>query len=252
MSEITFHQLGINLQFIFASIAFFCLLFFIAPYGKYFSNKWGVNLSKSHGWILMESPAIFLFALIFFSGRNSLQLTPIIFLCIWQIHYLNRGLIFPLRMPFSGKLMPFVIVAFGFIFNSLNAYINARWISHFGVYEISWVSEPKFLIGLLMIIAGFMGNFHSDRILRKLRKEHADEYRIPCGGLFRWFVAPNYLCEIIMWIGWAFATWSLAGLAFAIFTAANLIPRAWNYRSWYRKQFKNFPRDRKLLIPYVF
>ena len=252
MSEITIHQWSTSLEFLFASIAFFCLIFFVAPYGKYFNYNWGVNLSKSYGWILMESPAIFVFALIFFFGRNSLELGPLIFFCIWQVHYLNRGLIFPLRMRFSGKLMPFVIVVFGFVFNLLNAYINARWISHLGVYESSWISEPIFLLGLLLIIAGFTGNFHSDRILRKLRKQNAHEYHIPYGGLFRWFVAPNYWCEIIMWFGWALATWSLAGLAFAVFTAATLVPRAWNYRVWYRKQFKNFPRDRKVLIPYVF
>ncbi len=36
----------------------------------------------------------------------------------------------------------------------------------------------------------------------------------------------NYLGEMLEWAGWALATWSLAGSAFALFTLANLLPRA--------------------------
>ena len=68
-------------------------------------------------------------------------------------------------------------------------------------------------------------------------------------GMFRVIRHPNYLGEIIEWIGWAIATWSLAGLAFAVWTAANLVPRARSHHQWYRESFADYPPDRKALVP---
>jgi len=54
------------------------------------------------------------------------------------------------------------------------------------------------------------------------------------------------------WIGWAILTWSLPGLAFAVFTIANLLPRAYKNHKWYKKQFPDYPEKRKAVIPYIF
>ena len=62
---------------------------------------------------------------------------------------------------------------------------------------------------------------------------------------------PNYLGEIIEWAGFAIATWSLPGLAFALMTAANLVPRAGANWLWYRRTFPEYPPERKALIPRV-
>ena len=58
--------------------------------------------------------------------------------------------------------------------------------------------------------------------------------------------------EILEWTGWAVATWSLGGLAFCVFTAANLIPRARSNHRWYRENFSDYPPNRRALIPEVF
>ena len=55
--------------------------------------------------------------------------------------------------------------------------------------------------------------------------------------------------EIIEWFGWAIATWSTAGLAFAVYSAANLVPRAFDHHAWYKKRFDDYPSNRKALIP---
>ena len=56
---------------------------------------------------------------------------------------------------------------------------------------------------------------------------------------------------MIEWIGWAILTWSLAGAAFAIYTIANLLPRALQHHRWYKSQFADYPADRKAIIPYL-
>ena len=63
--------------------------------------------------------------------------------------------------------------------------------------------------------------------------------------------SPNYLGEIIEWTGWAIATWSLAGTAFAVYTAANLASRAFANHRWYRDRFPDYPSDRRALVPFL-
>jgi len=76
-------------------------------------------------------------------------------------------------------------------------------------------------------------------------------YKIPHGGLFERVSCPNYLGEIIEWSGWALATWCLPGLSFAVWTFANLAPRARAHHRWYRAKFPEYPEERKALIPGV-
>jgi 3-oxo-5-alpha-steroid 4-dehydrogenase 1 len=147
--------------------------------------------------------------------------------------------------------MPIAVALLAIAFNTLNAYVNARWIGHLGVYPRAWLTDPRFIVGGMAFLAGWTGNVHSDAILRGLRTPGETGYRIPHGGLFRWVSAPNYLCEIVEWSGWALATWSAAGLAFAAYTAANLAPRAMRHHRWYRAHFAEYPPDRRALIPYL-
>jgi hypothetical protein len=57
---------------------------------------------------------------------------------------------------------------------------------------------------------------------------------------------------MIQWSGWAILTWSWAGLAFALFTICNLVPRAMANQRWYRETFPDYPPERKILVPGVF
>ena len=94
-------------------------------------------------------------------------------------------------------------------------------------------------------------NIHSDNILFSLRKKRKSGYKIPYGGLFKWISCPNYFGEIIEWVGWAIATWSLAGLSFAVWVIANLVPRSRSNHQWYIENFEKYPKDRKILIPKI-
>jgi len=95
-------------------------------------------------------------------------------------------------------------------------------------------------------------NIDSSRRLLQLKKANPNDYSIPRGGLFRLVSCPNYLGEIIEWLGWALLTWSPAGLAFAAWTMANLVPRARAHHRWYRERFPDYPARRKALVPGLF
>jgi steroid 5-alpha-reductase/3-oxo-5-alpha-steroid 4-dehydrogenase 1 len=88
-------------------------------------------------------------------------------------------------------------------------------------------------------------------MLFALRKPGETEYKIPRGWLYEYVSCPNYLGEMLEWCGWAIATWSLAGFGFAIYTIANIGPRAMANHHWYRENFPDYPQRRKAVIPYL-
>jgi len=132
----------------------------------------------------------------------------------------------------------------------VNVYLNGSYIAA-GSYPAAWLTDPRLLVGVALFLVGFVINRWADRVLRNLRAPGETGYKIPRGGLYELVACPNYFGELLEWVGWAVATWSLAGLSFAVFTAANLIPRAVANRRWYRERFPEYPASRRALIPYL-
>ncbi len=147
--------------------------------------------------------------------------------------------------------MPISIVGMAILFNCINATINARWISQLGDYPDSWLTSTAFLSGVGIFLIGWAINQHSDTVLFRLRGPGETGYKIPRGGLYRWVSCPNYLGEMLEWVGWAIAAWSVAGLAFAVFTIANLLPRAIANHRWYQDNFAEYPPRRRAVVPFL-
>ena len=146
-----------------------------------------------------------------------------------------------------------VWVSLAIVFNLANAYLNARWIYTLGpARPAAWLVDPRFLGGVAIFACGYWINHQSDRFLFTLRKPGDGGYRIPYGGLFRFVSCPNYFGEIVEWTGWALCTFSPAGLAFALASAANLVPRARAHHRWYRETFADYPPERKAIVPLMF
>lgn len=200
----------------------------------------------------MEIPTVIIYLVYYFIGDRRIEVIPLILLSIWMLHYCQRTFIFPLLIR-GKEPMPITIISMGIIFNGINTYLQARWINAFSPsYPENWVVNPLFIIGLIIFFCGFIINLHSDHIIRNLRKPGETEYKIPYGGMFRYVSCPNYFGEITEWTGWAIMTWSFPGLVFAVWTFANLAPRARSNHLWYIKTFPNYPNNRKALIPFIF
>ena len=253
MSEQQFFDVLLIAVFVMAILVFGALFLTAAPYGRHTRRGWGPQMNSTLGWVIMESPAVVVFALCFALGARVTDLMPLVFLVLWQVHYLHRTYVYPLRMRGSGKRMTVMVVALGFTFNAVNAYLNGRYIYTLGPgYSTGWLADPRFIVGVLLFLSGFGINLHSDGILRRLRGPGEVGYKLPRGGLFERVSCANYLGEVIEWCGWAVATWSVAGLAFAVWTAANLVPRALAHHRWYPTQFPDYPPQRKAIIPFLF
>ncbi len=246
------YDLGIAAMFVFAAVSFVTLFFVTAPYGRHGRKGWGPEIDARLGWALMESPSIWVFAWVYFQGEAAWQAAPLVLLSLWQLHYVQRTFVFPLLMR-PGAPQTLFTVASSFAFNVLNSVLNAVAISHDpSPYPPGWLASPSFVAGAAIFLAGFTINVRSDAILRGLRRHGETGYRIPNGGLFRWVTSPNYLGEILEWTGFALAAWSLPAVAFAVFTAANLVPRGVAHHRWYHEKFPGYPRERRAIIPWVF
>lgn len=237
--------------FLLGPLTMMVLLFVSAPYGRHNRSGWGPQIPVRLGWLLMEIPTIVVFAAVYLCGTQRMGLTSLVLAGLWYHHYVYRTFIFPHRLHTEGKSMPLLIGLIAFAVQSLNAGLQAWWLSELGDYPASWLLDPRFIIGAVVFVLGMRINRQSDNILLSLREPGSREYRIPHGGMFRYVSAPNYLGEIIEWIGWAIATWSLPGLAFALYTIANLLPRALTNHRWYQDKFPNYPPNRRALIPKI-
>lgn len=233
------------------AIVFTSLFFITAPYGRHARAGWGPMLSNRLCWIIMESPAAIAFFVVYVMGAHAREPAPLALCSLWLLHYCHRSFVFPFRLKSAQKPMPLTVAAMAIVFNIINAYLNARWISQLGNYPTSWLADPRFIAGAVAFFAGMVINIQSDNILFALRKPGESGYKIPIGGAYRFVSAPNYLGELIEWGAWAVATWSLAGLSFFVFTFANLVPRAIANHRWYKSTFAEYPKERRAVIPWI-
>ncbi|HWE31411.1 MAG TPA: DUF1295 domain-containing protein, partial [Polyangia bacterium] len=219
MNEATlFHDLLIAMLAL--SAATFVALFAIsAPYGRHTRAGWGPMVPSTIGWVLMEAPASLAFLIIYSCGEHRADAAPLALLALWQLHYVNRAFVYPFRRRGGDKPMPLAVAGLGFAYNLINAYLNARFLTHFARYPAGWLHDPRFVVGVALFVVGFAINQHADEVLRTLRAPGERGYKIPHGGLYRFVSAPNYFGELVEWSGFALAAWSPAALVFVVWTA---------------------------------
>lgn len=253
MSDITFEYFVAG--WIIAGLLIFPVVLKItAPYGRHTSSTWGALMDNRLGWIMMELPALLVFCGFFRLGSGEKPPVTYLFASLWMIHYINRTLIFPFRLRTKGKKMPVLIALMAIFFNLINGSINGYFLGSLADsanYPATFMTSPPFIIGIILFITGLVINWHADHVLIHLRKPGENRYVIPDKGLFRLVSCPNHFGEIVEWTGFAIMTWSLPGLAFAVWTIVNLLPRALQHHRWYKQTFDNYPAERKALFPYL-
>jgi very-long-chain enoyl-CoA reductase len=107
-----------------------------------------------------------------------------------------------------------------------------------------------FYVGILFFIVGIAVNFHHHKLLADLRKNSLD-YFIPKGGLFKYVVCPHYLFEMVTFLGIALLSRHLVAWIVLFFIIFYLTARAMRVLKWYHSKFKDFPKDRKAILPFV-
>ena len=241
---------------IIAVIVFIALYYVTAGYGVFYNKKWGFAIPNKIGWILMESPVFIAMILLCIFSERSTNIVCLIFLFLFEIHYFHRSFIFPFLI--RGKsVMPLSVILMGMVFNTLNAFMQGGWIFYVSpenMYEISWLTKPQFIIGTLIFFVGMIINIHSDYIIRHLRQPGDTRHYLPKKGMFKYVTSANYFGEFVEWLGFAILTWSLSGAVFAVWTFANLAPRAAKIYDNYKKEFGNELNTNKVkrILPFIY
>ncbi len=235
-----------------ALIVHMTMFFITAPFGRHTSEKWGISMNNKLAWIVMELPSLSIMVYFLFWGDNSFSSFAWILFACWILHYVNRTLIYPFRIRATPKKMPLVIVASALFFNVVNAGLNGYYLAELAPakqYDEKWLTSFPCWTGAILFFGGMMINWKSDSILIHLRQPGETGYKIPKGFLFKLVSSPNLLGEIIEWSGFALMAQNLPAVTFMVWTFSNLVPRAKNHHDWYRLNFPDYPRERKIVFP---
>ncbi len=256
MFEPSFYYSVVGVMIALAAVVFLGLQRITAGYGMMYTSKWGPAVNNRLGWVLMEAPSFIAMLLLWIFSPRAAEPALVVMASLFEIHYFQRSFIFPLLIRGKGR-MPLVIILMGVLFNVINAYMIGGWlfyVSPADAYPVAWLYSPLFILGTLIFIAGMIINIGSDRIIRNLRKPGDTRHYIPRGGMYRYVTSANYLGEFTEWLGFAILTWSLGGLAFAIWTFANLAPRARRIHERYISEFGSEYADlkRNYILPFIY
>lgn len=239
-----------------AVVVFISLHFVSAGYGMMYTRRWGPSVDNRLGWVMMEAPVFIAMCFLWSWSPRQWDIAPLVIFCLFQAHYFQRSFIFPLLIKGKSR-MPLSIILMGVLFNLINALMQGGWIFYLspeGMYSPEWLCSPQFIVGTIIFIAGMAINIHSDHIIRHLRRPGDTRHYIPRGGMFRYVSSANYFGEFVEWTGFAILTWSWAGAVFALWTFANLAPRARRINRRYAEEFGDeFTRlNLRAIIPFVY
>lgn len=240
-----------------AVVVFLCLLKVEAGYGVAYTKKWGPAVNNKLGWILMEAPVFFAMLWLWLSSDRRGDTVLVVMALLFLFHYFQRSFVFPFLI--KGKsVMPLSVILMGVTFNTLNAYMIGGWLFYVSPVDyyggVSWLMSPMFIVGCVIFFVGMAINWHSDYIIRHLRKPGDTGHYIPRGGMFRYVTSANYFGEFLEWCGFALLTFIAAGAVFALWTFANLAPRARKLHQRYEREFGDEYKklNRKYILPYIY
>ena len=98
MTEAQVHGALVRAVIAVAAVTFLFLQRVTAPCGRHYAGAgWGSHMPGRLGWIVLEAPAVAVFAGVCLDGKSAGQVVPLAFLAMRQVHYLNRTFVYPLR-----------------------------------------------------------------------------------------------------------------------------------------------------------
>ncbi|KAL9247924.1 hypothetical protein vseg_021301 [Gypsophila vaccaria] len=208
-----------------------------------------VNISSKVGMFIMYAPALLF-------GAASFALFPDeglrFFLVRWalSLHFLKRVLevLFVHRFGGSGVALDTAFTVSFSYFLSTATMIYTQHLSQ-GLPEPS--IDLKY-VGVGLFLLGIVGNFYHHFILSTLRSTGEKDYKIPKGGLFNLVICPHYFFEVLGFVGISCIAQTLYSVCYMTGAALYLMGRSYATRKWYLSKFEDFPKDVKMMIPFIF
>ncbi|WFD23075.1 very-long-chain enoyl-CoA reductase [Malassezia equina] len=175
------------------------------------------------------------------------------------VHFAKREFESLFVHRFSNATMP----AFNIVKNSGHYWLLSGVLLAGGVYSPSLgakavqgsIRDNLVYLGacVLLWIVAELGNLQSHIILMNLRPKGTRVRQIPRGALFELVSCPNYFFESLAWLSITLMTLSLSALIFLVVSTVQMALWAIKKHKNYRKEFaEQYPRQRKIMFPFVF
>lgn len=255
MSPVLFTYLLWVMSFL-AIVVFICLYFITAGYGQFRTKRWGYSIDNQVAWFLMEAPVFFVMLIIWCRAGFPFHLPELILLGLFLVHYFQRSFVFPSLMKGHSR-MPLSIMMMGVLFNVINGIMQGGGLFWFPIpaytQGASYLLRWNAIVGIIVFLFGMIVNWHSDYVIRHLRQPGDTRHYLPKAGFYRYVTSANYFGELVEWIGFAIAAANPAAWVFALWTGANLIPRAHAIHRKYHEEFGDEAvGTRRRIIPLVY
>lgn len=172
----------------------------------------------------------------------------------WTFHYAKRLLETIFVHRFSNATMPI-----------LNLFKNSAYYWGFAAYVAYYVNHPLYTapsdtqmyVGLGLFALCELGNFSIHWALRCLRPPGTKVRKIPyptlnpLTGLFNLVSCPNYTYEVGAWVGFTLMTQCIPAGLFCFAGAYQMTLWALGKHRNYKKEFKEYPKKRKAIFPFL-
>ncbi|CAH0562053.1 unnamed protein product [Brassicogethes aeneus] len=186
--------------------------------------------------------------------NTGLSTTALIALGCWSVHYSKRILETIFVHRFSHGTMPL-----------RNLFKNCSYYWGFAVYVAYHTNHPLFtpppvlfqILGVVIFAISEMGNLSIHILLRNLRPPGTTVRKIPVPNgnpltkLFDLVSCPNYTYEFGAWLGFTLLTSCVPAALFGIAGLFQMSIWALGKHRNYKKEFPNYPKSRKAILPFV-
>jgi len=174
----------------------------------------------------------------------------------WCGHYLKRILETVFIHKFSHETMPLK----NLVKNCSYYWGFAAFIAYFHnhhLYTSAIYGDRQLYAGLALFLFSEIGNLSIHVLFKNLRPKGSTVRKIPYPTLnpftflFTFVSCPNYTYEVLAWLGYSIMCQSLPGLIFTLAGFGQMTIWALGKHRAYKKEFNNYPKSRKSIIPFV-
>ncbi|XP_050313881.1 very-long-chain enoyl-CoA reductase [Anthonomus grandis grandis] len=188
------------------------------------------------------------------ADESSLSTTALLALGCWSIHYMKRIYETIFIHRFSHGTMPL-----------RNLFKNCGYYWGFAMYVAYHVNHPLFtpppctmqIVGLILFAVCELGNLSIHILLRDLRPPGTKVRKIPMPNtnpltkLYNLVSCPNYTYEFGAWLGFTLLTSCVPAGLFALAGLYQMSIWALGKHRNYKKEFSDYPRNRKAILPFI-
>ncbi|KAI7868609.1 3-oxo-5-alpha-steroid 4-dehydrogenase-domain-containing protein [Spinellus fusiger] len=192
---------------------------------------------------------------IFYSGKVTHSPMQTAVYGMVMLHFLKRELETVFVHRFSCGTMPFTNVFKNSAHYWLLSGVNFAYWVYGPWYDLTKVASKRsdmWLYGCIAIWAwAEVSNFITHVTLRQLRPPGTRVRAIPFGYGFDLVSCPNYFFETVGWTSLCFLTISWSVFLFNIVATGQMYVWAIKKHKNYRKEFSDYPRNRKSMFPFI-